>query len=192
MLDATKSLSRDSIFSYAVAGGEANIAITPLAPRARFVLRMASGAAAQLNTIEGFRLKTPINTCFGTGEKRAARLGPSEWLLTGPEQDSETLERAISERLANHFFSLVDIGHRDVTIGVTGRHSVEVINAGCPLDLCENAFPGGSATRTVFGKTEIVLTRCGPELSFTVECLRSLGPYVNAFLNQAAKEFRTG
>jgi len=49
------------------------------------------------------------------------------------------------------------------------------------------AFPAGSATRTLLGKAEIVLSRPGEAPSFEVECARSFARYVRDFLLEAAR-----
>ena len=117
------------------------------------------------------------------------RLGPNEWILLGPEEDAETIEREIYSAIAEPFFSLADIGHRDVAIAISGKHVVEVINGGCPLDLDNAAFPPGSASRTLLGKAEIVLLRVSDEPAYRVETARSFAEYVQSFLKELAREF---
>lgn len=182
---------RAPILSAAVVDSKAVVSVAPLAASARFSLRLPPDAAVEIGTVAGLRLDIPINTCICAGERTAARLGPDEWLLLGPEVDCEFLERDIATPLADCFFSLVDIGHRDVTMVVAGLHVREVINGGCPLDLYDAAFPAGSATRTLFGKAEIVLMRRSAEHVYLVECLRSFAPYVHGLLNDVAREFES-
>jgi sarcosine oxidase subunit gamma len=62
-----------------------------------------------------------------------------------------------------------------------------VLNGGCPLDLDPSAFPAGAATRTVFGKAEIVLLREADD-RFRVECWRSFSDYVFGLLEAAARD----
>jgi sarcosine oxidase subunit gamma len=85
--------------------------------------------------------------------------------------------------------SLVDISHRHIAIAVAGCRAREVINAGCPLDLHDTSFPAGSATRTLLGKSEIILMRTGSAQVYRIECLRSFATYVHNFLSSAAGEF---
>ena len=49
-----------------------------------------------------------------------------------------------------------------------------------------SAFPIGMATRTIFGKTEIVLWR-REDLAFQVEVWRSFASYIVGALTEAAK-----
>jgi sarcosine oxidase subunit gamma len=131
----------------------------------------------------------PINRCTETNGLTIARLGPDEWLLLGADAASGTIEQGLNEALAGRVHSLVDISHRQVAIEVSGLRAREVLNGGCPLDLADEAFPAGSATRTLFGKAEIVLIRSGAAATFRVECWRSFAPYVYGLLTEIASEF---
>ncbi|HZA01597.1 MAG TPA: sarcosine oxidase subunit gamma family protein [Hyphomicrobiaceae bacterium] len=173
----------------AEADSSATISVRPVQPAARFSLRLDPPVAQSLATIAGFRLDLPINRCAASGERMAARLGPNEWLLLAPAADEEATAGQIEAALTGRFYSLVNIGHRDTAVTVSGRYAADVLSAGCPLDLAEIAFPAGSATRTLLGKAEIVLTRVHQAPTYHVECGRSFGRYVHDFLLEACREF---
>jgi sarcosine oxidase subunit gamma len=162
------------------------VAFRVLPPDARFSLRLDGNAVASLGAVAGFPVDMAINRHAATGKSRAARLGPDEWLLLGPEADGDLIGAEIAAALGTTFHALVDIGHRHVAFEVSGRHAADALNAGCPLDLSDTAFPTGSATRTLLGKAEIVLLRLDDAPTFRVECWRSFAPYVHAFLGEAA------
>lgn len=163
------------------------ISVSMLGAGATYSLRIAPELAASVREAAGFDLTGNINTAISSGSKIAARLGPDEWLLIGPD----ALADEIGAALAGHFHSLVDVSHRNVGIAVAGREASMVLNAGVPIDLGDTAFPAGSATRTVLGKAEIVLMRPGSDRVYRVECWRSFAPYVRAFLEEAAREFNS-
>jgi sarcosine oxidase, subunit gamma len=185
MLETKLAARRAALSDQAFLAGAA-IAIQPLKPAARFSLRLRDGAST--GAVAGFRIDQPILRSVSAGLRLAARLGPDEWLLLGPEAEAEAIAAEIEAGLDGRFFSLVDIGHRNVAIEVSGRHAAEALNAGCPIDLADAAFPVGAATRTVLGKAEIVLIRTGGE-SYRVECWRSFSTYVPGFLREAARDF---
>ena len=137
----------------------------------------------------GFDLALPINGRSSAGDRAALRLGPDEWLLLGPDGDSDVLAGQVEAALAGAFHALTDVGHRNVAIAVSGRHAAEVLNSGCPLDLSQEAFPTGRATRTLLGKAEILLSRLDDAPTFEVECWRSFAIYVHDFLIEAAREY---
>jgi sarcosine oxidase subunit gamma len=163
------------------------VSIAVLPPAARFSLRLPIGAAAR--EIAGFRLGAPINRYEAAGDRWSARLGPNEWLIGGPEAEGEAIAAEIEAALDSESRALVDVSHRNVGIEISGVAAAAVLNAGCPLDLSTKAFPGGSATRTVLAKAEIVLMRAGAEPIFRIECWRSFAPYVHGFLTEAARDF---
>lgn len=166
----------------------ASAPVRVLPPAARFVLQMKAPRGAVLPAAAGdFDLSGPLNSVRGTPERFAARLGPGEWLLVCPEGEGTAAEPAIAGDLANRFFSLVAVGHRNAALLVSGPHAADILNAGIALDLSDTPFPPGSATRTLLGKAEVVVVRTGAD--FRVECWRSFAPYVHAFLQDAAREF---
>lgn len=159
------------------------IAIHPAEAEARFSLRLRGAAPSAAGLI----LDRPINTVSGDATRWAARLGPDEWLIGAPETEADLLAAAIGADLAGRVYALVDVSHRNVGIAVSGARAPIALNAGCPLDLGDAAFPEGSATRTLLGKAEIVLIRrAGAVPTYRVECWRSFSTYVHGLLQEAA------
>jgi sarcosine oxidase subunit gamma len=181
------ALSGNQLATRSHPGAGAVIRVAPA--QARFSLRLDAADAKVLGAAAGFQLDVPLNTRSVTGDLTCARLGPNEWLLTGPDSDCDVIVGQIDAALAGRFYALVDIGHRNVAIEVSGRHAPEVLNSGCPLDLTAAAFPTGTATRTLLGKAEIVLMRIDDAPTFRIECWRSFAGYVSTFLAEAAREF---
>jgi sarcosine oxidase subunit gamma len=160
------------------------IVIRPAGAEAQFSLRVRGPAASAA----GLPLDLPINRASGDPRRWIARLGPDEWLIGADESEADTLPAAIGADLGARFHAVVDVSHRNVGIDVSGAKAAVALNAGCPLDLGEAAFPAGSATRTLLGKAEIVLIRRpGPGLHYRVECWRSFSTYVHGFLVEAAR-----
>ena len=118
-----------------------------------------------------------ILTSTRQGDHAALMLGPDEWLLIGGID-------AIDPP-ASTLVSLVDVSARDLAFEIAGRAATAILNAGCPLDLADRAFPAGMATRTVFGKAEVVLWRPGLESLWRMVLPRSMAPYVAGYLSQA-------
>ena len=147
---------------------------------ARFALRAKTPPAR----MAGFDLSLAINRFSRNGALVAARTGPDEYLLLSPENAPVAIE--IAAAMGSQFHSLVDIGHRNAALELSGPAVCDVLNAGCPLDLGLAAFPAGMATRTLFGKAEVVLLREDAQ-RFRVECWRSFMPYVRDFLRAAAR-----
>ncbi len=166
------------------------VRLTALPPAARFVLR---GRTEAIEAAGGaFGAAMPRDACRAAnadGGRAALWLGPDEWLLLTPQADSVALAAALERAMEGQAHSLVDVSQRQTGIEVSGGNAAAALNAGCPLDLDTEAFPVGMCTRTVLGKSEIVLWRTAPE-AFRVEVWRSFAAYVWGLLNEASREFR--
>lgn len=182
MLEARYQARRAAPLAAAPAAAFAEVSVRPLPAAARFSLRVAAAPGDA-----GLGLDLAINRLRAGAGRFFARLGPDEWLIGGPEAEADLLQQEIEKALAGRFFALVDVSHRNVAIEVSGPLAAEALNAGCPLDLSDAAFPAGTATRTLLGKAEIVLMRAGDEPVFRVECWRSFAPYVHGLLVEAAR-----
>jgi sarcosine oxidase subunit gamma len=180
MLDAVRPLD-----GFAARAGA--VGMTALPPLSRHILRARPAAMEAAAGPLGMRL--PVVACRSAtaGPRAALWLGPDEWLLLAPLADGEALAAALEAAMAATPHSLVDVGHRQSGLTLSGEHAATVLNAGCPLDLDSAAFPRGMCTRTLLGKAEIVLWRT--ESGFHIEAWRSFLPYVWRFLEEAAREF---
>jgi len=157
------------------------------APRTRFSLRVDLGAAAER---AGPRLPVATAPYQSTlqGQWAALWLGPDEQLLIGPESTQAEFVTTVDEALRDLPHSLVDISHRQAALEIHGPRAVDLLNAGCPLDLDLARFPVAACTRTVLAKSEIVLWRRANE-EFHLEVWRSFVPYLSGFLAAVEKEY---
>ena len=96
--------------------------------------------------------------------------------------------KKISATLGSEPASVVDVSDRNLAIEVRGSKAVEALNGFNPLDLDPAAFPVGMCTRTLFGKSEIVLWRTASQ-AFRIEVWRSFAPYVVGCLEEAGREY---
>ncbi|MDX7951069.1 sarcosine oxidase subunit gamma family protein [Lichenihabitans sp. Uapishka_5] len=166
--------------------GRRNVAVTPLPPLARFSLRGPVADLAPLGS--AFGIAPGQDTCRATqqGDRAILWLGPDEWMLVASLPNATALFDGIEQALAAVPHSLVDISHRNTGFTVMGDGVEAFLAEGCPLDLDQAATPVGFCSRTVLGKSEVVLWRVAPD-AFRIECWRSFAPYVAAFLAQATE-----
>lgn len=152
---------------------------------ARHILR--GGPKVRLAAAGAFGVAIPESACRAVTERERAALwlGPDEWLLISPEHSAD-MTGALTAALAQLPHSLVDVSHRQIALELSGPRAELLLAAGCPLDLAVGAFPVGMCTRTVLGKTEVVLWRTGTE-AFRIEVWRSFAPYLCDFLEEAAR-----
>lgn len=163
--------------------GTAGVALTPAAPASRVSLRGDPSDAKALSKALGLELPMMPKTSASNAKGRlAAWLGPDEWLII--DENGEPL-RDLAKAKVLH--SAADISHRNTAILVTGEGARATLEAGCPQNLSDSAFPIGAATRTVMGKIEVVIIRTG-DTEFRVECWRSFSDYAFGVLSEAAKD----
>jgi sarcosine oxidase subunit gamma len=157
--------------------GEGIVSVTEAAPAARFMYR---GDPGLIGDAFGIALPTTPMRALVSGTRAALWLGPDEWLLLAAASEATTVPAALAGKAP----ALVDVGHRQVGLVVSGPRAAALLNAGCPLDLDETEFPVGMCTRTILAKTEIVLWRT-ESAAFRIEIARSFAPYAVAFLAEA-------
>ncbi len=163
--------------------GAPGIALEPAPFCERFSLRAGPEEAAELGKRIGVALPVKPKTSKILKKISALWLGPDEWLIMAP---LETGLSAKMSKLDGILCSAVDISHRNTAIHVEGANAQAVLNAGCPQNLSLTAFPKGACSRTILGKSEIILLRESPE-RFRVESWRSFSDYVWKFLVDAGK-----
>lgn len=160
-----------------------NVKLATLPPAHRISLRAPAASVAALSKAIGLTLPEKPKTSASKSNRTALWLGPDEWLVID-DGANDPLE-ACSGVEALH--SAVGISHRNVAISVSGPGAENTVRAGCPQDLSLAAFPVGACSRTILGKSEIVLLRTGED-AFRVECWRSFSDYVFTFLAEAARD----
>lgn len=139
---------------------------------ARWSLRARQ--VADISAILGFEAPAQI----GATAQGLACLGPDEWLYRAapdtPRPDA-----------AGRLVAITDISHRNIGLILEGPRAVEVLSAGCPLDLAQFAI--GRATRTIFETVEIIVEREADD-RFHVEVWRSFAPWLWTAITQVAAE----
>ncbi len=158
--------------------------LSPAANMARLVLRMAPAVAEAIETRLPIVLSVGINRVGIRDECAALRLGPDEWLLLPDAERDPWLAARLAESADGAALSIVDVSHRQAGLVLQGPEVEAVLAAGCPLPLDRASFPVGRATRTLVGKTEIVLWRRAHD-AFHLDVARSFAPYLVAFIAEA-------
>lgn len=165
---------------------QADLSILP--DTAKFVFRGRPPSWPATGAAFGVELPLIVNRFAGNGNRRACCLGPDEWLLEAVGEDPAALHAELASVQASHSCSLVDVSHRSDGIQIAGPMSGYVLNHGCPLDLSELRFPVGMCTRTLLGKSPVVLSRTARE-TFQIDVWRSFSGYAWALLDEARQEF---
>ena len=196
MHEAKAMLQRIGSLSALTTISSAKCTIQAVPSMGRFALRLPSEAGHSISNLAGIDIDLPINRSSHSANGIAARLGPDEWLLIVSDASTERFRAEATKQLANQHHALVDVSHRNCAIKITGAAAIDVLAAGCPIDFGGAHFPPHAATRTLLGRVEIVLFRMNDTADatgvlqpcFHVECWRSFGRYVHAYLAEAVRE----
>ncbi len=165
--------------------GEGKPWLADLPACTRLILRGRAAAIAAATVPLGFALPQRPCRAATLGARSALWLGPDEWLILALAGDP--VGAAMEQALRGFPHAVVDVSHRQCAIEVSGPGAADLLNAGCPLDLDDAAFPVGMCTRSVLGRSEIVLWRSGAAV-FRLEVARSFADYVRRFLAEAARD----
>lgn len=174
-----------------ISGNAPHVAEASLSVRsdaAKFVFRGRSSSWRVAAEAFGVELPQTVNRFSVKGTRTAYCLGPDEWLLEAVEEDPGAMFGKLSAGLGSHSCSLVDVSHRSDAFKIDGVRSEYVLNHGCPLDLSEQQFPVGMCTRTLIGKSPVILSRT-ERTAFQIDVWRSFSNYVWALLDEARREF---
>jgi len=160
-----------------------NVKVAVLPPAERMSLRAPEASVASLSRALGVTLPQNPKTSASKNGRTVFWLGPDEWFVID-EAGGDPLDDCGK---AKALHSAVGVSHRNVAFAVSGAGAVATVSAGCPQDLSLDAFPVGACSRTVMGKSEILLYRPAAD-TFRVECWRSFSDYVFTFLTEAARD----
>lgn len=145
----------------------------------------ARGDLSSLNAALGVTLPAKIGDCAKAGDLEVVCLGPDEWLLLMPQGLVADISAKMAEVYASHPHSLADISNRELSFDISGPKAAELITLGCPRDI--DAFPVGSARRTVFDGASVVLWR-DAEDHFRMDVWNSFAPFAAQTLDTGGKE----
>jgi len=166
-----------------------------LPPASRFVLHGGPQARTAAAPAWGVAFIDEPCRALVLGTRATLWLGPDEYLLLdlagGRRESAQATADALEGALGSIPHALVDVGHRQFALEISGPHAQVILSGACPLDLDLGEFPIGMCTRTVFAKADIVLWRTRED-AFHVEVWRSFAGYVTGLLREIAREFYGG
>jgi sarcosine oxidase, subunit gamma len=168
-------------------GGARPLLTTDRPDLGKLMLRADVATAEAAGAALGLSLPPPIN-CAARGDNvRALRLGPDEHLLVMARDVLPGVAERLAQALAERHRAVVDLSARLFAVEIAGPAVRDVLAAGCPLDLHPSVFGPDRASRTLFGKTEIILD-CLADDRFRLLANRSFMPYVRLLLAEASRE----
>jgi sarcosine oxidase, subunit gamma len=138
-------------------------------------------------------LPTEPNTSATKGRVTALWLGPDEWLLTCPVDDTAFFINSLREALKGSHCAITEVSDGRVAFALNGPSARDVLAKGCPLDLHPRSFTSGSCAQTLLAKAPVLIhlveddPAAGP--AFEVYVARSFAQYLWAWLEDAGREY---
>jgi len=130
----------------------------------------------------------PVAHCVSAAGGTLFRLGPDWWQLRC--NDRKTADRLLKAKAAG-LVGVTDISDSFLAIGVAGPRAREVLAKAATVDLHPDAFPAGTAARTLFGRVTVIVARLeeGEPPAFDVTISRSNARFLWRWLADAAREY---
>jgi sarcosine oxidase subunit gamma len=111
--------------------------------------------AAELAT--GLELPTEPNTWSRVGAREALWLGPDEWLVVSDMEPADAAVRDLRSRVAGHHASIVDVSAGRAVIELAGDGRLDVLSAGCGLDLYPRSWRPGMCAQTLLARVTVLV-----------------------------------
>jgi sarcosine oxidase subunit gamma len=169
-----------------IAGEAAAVTLRALPYCPSLILRGESDDAAFLAGCRaglGFELPLAANHVTREGGLSALWLGPSEWLILGPQGGQR-----LTENLAGHRHALIPNGDGLQIIELSGPRAAAVLAKLCPLDLHGPEFGPGRCARSVLAGVTMTLWP-GTDGGYRIIVGRSFADYAWRILADAGLEF---
>jgi sarcosine oxidase subunit gamma len=141
-----------------------DLRVTPLGGVGFLLLQSTSESTLQdaLTSETGLRLPAPQEASV-RGDHALLWLTPAEWLLRAPANEINSLESALSGRLATSLAVVTDVSDAFACCEVSGARAAEALMSGCSLDLSIHSFPLGRVARTALADIPAVIWNPGRE-----------------------------
>ncbi len=156
------------------------------------LLQCASECALQdaLTSEIAVRIPAPQQASI-LGDYGLLWLAPAEWLLELPASQTDSLQTALTHRLATSLAAVTDMSDAFACCEVSGARAGEALLSGCSLDLRAHKFPPGQVARTALADIPAILWNPGTPDRFRCLVDRSLEGHLLDWLMDVSRVKRT-
>ena len=137
----------------------------------------------------GLALPAPLETSV-RGNYTLLWLTPAEWLLELPTEETDSLQIALSRRLATSLATVTDMSDAFACCEVSGARAAEALMSGCSLDLHTHSFPSGRVARTALADIPIIIRKIGEPNHFRCLVDRGFAGHLRDWLADVARNQR--
>lgn len=189
------SLSPMTEIDFSALGTHANVLAIIERPFLGYVNIRGSSDNAKFNGVTkkilGVALPIQANTFIENDGDTILWLGPNEWLIVTPEENTTELINKLEEGLGDTFSAVNDVSGGNTSLELSGEKAQALLCKGCPLDLHESVFSSGQCAQTVIAKTGMTLwsRKIDNKLVYNLTVRRSFSDYLGLWLLDAAREY---
>ena len=143
---------------------------------------------ANVESALAIRLPLQPNTLHTSADRVCYWLGPDEWLLHCPLEETGALLEALNEKLRGARFAATEVTDYYTVLSLAGPDAGALLARACPLDLHAAKFTVGDCAQTRFGHVGILLHKtAGNPPTFHIQVRWSYTEYVRSYLLSAMR-----
>lgn len=136
----------------------------------------------------GLGLELPaMGTSLGTARLKAFGIGPGNRMILAEPDAPGALVLRVTSVLAGSA-SVVETGHGQVLLKLSGQHARHVLNKGCRLDLHPRVFQPGRVARTIIAQIPVTLWQVDATPTFALAAPLTFARSFAHFLLAASAE----
>lgn len=172
---------------YEATGGAISIREQPFITQINLRVDPRDGLVmSRLTSHLGFGPPLTPNTVASSGDRRALWLGPDEWLIVGPLDQSAAIQQALRDGLADASASMVDVSANRAVLLLEGARVRALLSRGVAIDLDPRAFTLARCAQTWLAKSQVIIERRGRDDAFQIYFRCSYARYLADWLLDAA------
>ena len=142
----------------------------------------------------GFALPVKANSATTKGQKSALWLGPDEWLLVMPAEQTAKQLQVLIKALDGQHAAVFDVSDSRITLSLSGVNARDVLKKGCGLDLHPDVFGPGQCAQSTLALAHVLMHQTAEDkktgaATYRLFIHRSFAEYTWAWLEDAAGEY---
>ena len=137
----------------------------------------------------GYELPTNSGEVSTNDESRTAWLGPNEFLIQCAEDKKDNFIEDLNRSLIDCFYALTDVSDYYITIRLSGKKSIDVLEKGCPLNFKEYLKNKNTCAQSYISKGTVLIDRLSDDQVFDILIRWSFADYLWDWLSDSCSEF---
>lgn len=128
--------------------------------------------------IIGLPLPIDPNRFNNVGARSCLWQGPDEWLVIDADAAETGLIQDLDDALADFHHAVTDVSGNRLVLRLTGGRALELLSAGCSLDVATLLSRRGMSAQTILARTPVTIQRIDEAPTFDLLVRRSFARYL--------------